>query len=395
MSRFLHLLIFTLLAFARAAHYDENFFASPQHQPSSLSAEEGELPLSYIPPHTIAATPAVPLPASSSANGSHHFHTTQSSNTFTFEQMTNFAPWSPRIQPALLYQSKEITYRRWDNGLQVSTGDNWLLFFEGSLSSRSLGNNTETSNENDVWASMDGGQTWDLIGGVTRYGSTGYHAAYREQANSFLARGGSNNCEDPASDDIYSIAGYRYNFAGTAMVSTSEVWRSTDAKRWQWQGNQLQPSRYFSSCDVDINGHVYSMGGLHIVPGQFQQQLLNDVWHTAQGGWTLATAAAGWSPRAEYLTLIASDTPLNKEVIYVIGGIISYHVHRYGQHPTGADQRREGVVRSGHHVVAHGGASALLQTLGPRRHSNQGWRANNIRRQQHRHHSLRGHVQLP
>ncbi len=351
MSRFFLLLVFTLLAFARANTlldqltpstvpiYDENFFAA-RDQPASSYADD-LLPAELIPPHLIAGTLAPLYDTSSSynrsadANSSHHFHTTQSTNTFTFELMTQTAPWSPRIQPALLYQSKEIVYRRWDNGLQVSTGDNWLLLFEGSLSYVNLGNNTETANENDVWASMDGGQSWDLLGGVTRYGLTGYHTAYGTQANSFTPRGGSNNCEDPASDDIYSIAGYQFVGFGTATRSTSQVWRSTDAKRWTFQGNQFQPSRFFSSCDVDINGHVYSMGGLHQVEGTDTLQLLNDVWHTAQGGWTLATANAGWSPRAEHLTMIASDSPLNKEIIYVIGGIIAYQVT-----PTGIVQEQ-------------------------------------------------------
>jgi len=335
MSRFLHLLLFTLLAFARANPsieqstqlFDDNLFHTPLYAPEPVAFLDEELPADRIPPHLLASASDSPYVASSTtANSSqHHFHTTQSTNTFTFERMTEFAPWSPRIQPALLYQSKEITYRRWDTGLQVSTGDNWLLFFEGSLSYVNFGNNSETANENDVWASMDGGQTWDLIAGITRYGSTLYHEAYGFQAyTSFQPRGGSNNCEDPASDDIYSIAGYRYTGVGFNTVSTAQVWRSTDAKRWTFTGNNFQPTRYFSSCDVDINGHVYSMGGLHMVPGSTQEQLLNDVWHTAQGGWTLATAAASWSPRAEHLTLIASDTPLNREVIYVIGGIISY-----------------------------------------------------------------------
>ena len=342
MSRFLHLLIFTLLAFARASSLDEqptptehivvhddNLFASPQQVSTTVSYADDVMSVRRrLPPHLVAATPAPLSPETT--NSSHHFHTLQSSNTFTFERMTQNAPWSPRIQPAFLFQTKEITYRRWDNGLQVSTGDEWLLLFEGSLSYVNQGNNTEVANENDVWASMDSGQTWDLLGGVTRYGDTLYHEAFGTQRNTFIPRGGSSNCEDPASDDIYSLGGYRFTF-GNNTVSTSQVWRSTDAKRWTVIGNAFQPTRYFSSCDVDINGHVYSMGGLHQVPGGDQDQLLNDVWHTAQGGWTQATAAASWPPRAEHLTLIASDTPLNREVIYVIGGIVQFQFMADGE----------------------------------------------------------------
>ena len=338
MSRFLHLLAFALLAFARAdasigVGIGDDFLAASQQSFAPVSDDNKLQPNPFYPPHLLAATPAAPLVSSSSNSSRHTFRTTQSSNVFTFELMTAAAPWSPRIQPALLYQTKEIVYRRYDNGLQVSTGDNWLLFFEGSLSRQSLFNNTETANENDVWASMDSGQSWDLIGGTTRYSGSNLdevHTAWGTQSQSFAARGGSNNCEDPASDMVYSIGGYRYQgFLGATTRSTNEVWQSTDAKRWTVQGNNPQaptfePTRFFSSCDVDINGHVFSMGGLHQIDTSNEYTLLNDVWNTAQGGWTRATANAGWSPRAEHLTLIASDTPLNKEVIYVIGGIVSY-----------------------------------------------------------------------
>ena len=204
---------------------------------------------------------AIPAPSNVS---SHTFQTKQTERAvFAMERMTERAPWSGRIQPALLYQKEPVLYRNWQTNVQVSTGDHWLLMYEGSLSR--LTADTETTNENDVWASMDDGVTWDLISGISRYGASG--VVYSRTPNSsFTPRGGSANCEDPASDRIYSVAGYRYNISNgvnRGMVGSTQVFTSLDGKTWnQFGGPQTwpQPNRYFSSCDVDINGHVYTMG---------------------------------------------------------------------------------------------------------------------------------------
>ena len=279
---------------------------------------------STLPPHAIAAVDAVvePYPAPSNSS-THAFHPMQSSDVvFTMELMTNTAPWSARIQPALLYQQTPVFYRNAQSNVQVSTGDHWLLLFEGSLSRIGV-NDSDYANENDVWASMDDGQTWDLIAGISRFGTSG--VVNSRSPNTFPARGGSSNCEDPASDRIYSIAGYRYNISGgvnRGMYGTTQVYTSTDGKQWPQFGNAAtwpQPNRFFSSCDVDINGHVFSMGGVTIAANG-QQSLLNDVWNTASGGWTRVCANAPWAARAEHLTLIASNTPIGREIIYVIGG---------------------------------------------------------------------------
>ena len=283
---------------------------------------------SDLPPHALSGVDAVVEPASptsTNSSTSHVFHPMQAGTVFTMELMTNFAPWSARIQPALLYQQTPVFYRNAASNVQVSTGDHWLIMFEGSLSRVNV-NDSELANENDVWASMDDGETWDLIAGVSRYGSSG--VVQSRAPNTFPARGGSSNCEDPASDRIYSIAGYRYNITGVpprnlGMYGTTQVYSSVNGKQWQQFGNAQtwpQPNRFFSSCDVDINGHVFSMGGITINPTTGVQSLLNDVWNTANGGWTRVCANAPWAARAEHLTLIASNTPIGREIIYVIGG---------------------------------------------------------------------------
>jgi hypothetical protein len=65
------------------------------------------------------------------------------SNRFLMTAYTYRAPWSPRIQPALLAMSKPINYTQVATGLTISTPANWLLMYEGSLTSANI-------NENDV-----------------------------------------------------------------------------------------------------------------------------------------------------------------------------------------------------------------------------------------------------
>ncbi len=65
------------------------------------------------------------------------------------------------------------------------------------------------TNENDVWASLDMGATWDLIAGISRNGTRGYVQAVNATRR-FSSRGGSNNCEDPTNDDVFSIGGIAY-----------------------------------------------------------------------------------------------------------------------------------------------------------------------------------------
>ena len=238
-------------------------------------------------------------------------------NTFTMTVQTRRAPWSARASPALLLMSKPITYKQAGTRVTVSTTPNWLLMYEGALPSEENG----VSQENDVWASADYGVTWDIISGVSINGAKGIQRSEMPDS-SFPHRSHSNNCEDPANDDVYSIGGL-YEENTVSERSTNEVWFSTNAMEWQRRSGvqtSFAPARYDSSCDVDT-AHVLYIAGGRSAPGT--SGLLNDVWYgTNQGrNWLRATARAPWRARAQHLVIIFNSIPMGRTFLYVIGGI--------------------------------------------------------------------------
>jgi hypothetical protein len=135
--------------------------SSPSSSYVSVSLDEaGEVAFTPQPVSNAVACPATGEEveeSSRSPNASHSFHAMQTSATFTMELMTQTVPWSTRSRPALLYQHTPTLYRNWQSNVQVSTGDHWLIMFEGSMNRGT--NDSDANNENDVWASMDDGQT--------------------------------------------------------------------------------------------------------------------------------------------------------------------------------------------------------------------------------------------
>ena len=208
--------------------------------------------------------------------------------------------------------------------MTVSTPPGWLLMYDGSLTYPG------PINENDVWASADLGKTWDLIGGVSRFGSGGFQNAHIYQ-QSFSGRSASSQCEDPTNDDVFSLGGVLPNEG-----ASNQVWMSTDAISWVLQTgrNSFTPGRSWTSCDIDDHGLMYVMGGL--VPGATaaQNRLLNDIWWGSNQGRTWQRAddpdseAQHWSPRAEHLVLQHHSALLKVDLIYVMGGWTLYQPPR-------------------------------------------------------------------
>ena len=243
------------------------------------------------------------------------------SNAFMMEVMTNLAPWSARIQPAMLPMFAPVTYQSVTRVGQVTLQPPWLLLYEGSLAGFSA--EVGLLVENDVWGSGDSGQTWDLLSGISQFGGPSGRPRETLSAlpnSSFRARAASGNCEDPSSDRVYSLGGiYSEKVAGQfRIVATNEVWYSDDSLSWQLQAVQsFSPGRFLLSCDVNAAGHMLTMGG-QTADGA----LLNDVWMQAADGadWTLVTLNAGWSPRSEHLVLVGTAPLLGLELLYVMGG---------------------------------------------------------------------------
>ena len=264
---------------------------------------------------TLAARCGVAIPAAGVGLRRWPTTTTIPANTMTFSPLTRRAPWSPRIQPALLLMSAPRTYINPTDMSVGTTGPDWLLMYEGSLTAGA----GPTGNENDVYASVDQGRTWILISGIARLGTQGDKmSAFPD--SSFRATSGAGNCEDPTSDAVYASGGQRSLNASYTDFST-ETWYSSDAIHWTLRtGRSFSPGRYFHSCDVDYSGRVYIIGGR--APGGV---LLNDVWVSTTMGesYTRVTAAAPFSGRYEHSVQIYHSTFYNRDLIYVSGGYVA------------------------------------------------------------------------
>lgn len=261
-----------------------------------------------------------PMPNRKQSNSStHSFHTTQRADedVFTMFQMTGDAPWSARIQPAILQMFQPVTYKHWFTKVTASQKSEWLILFEGSIA-RNVSN--AYVNENDVWASGDDGATWELIAGTSRFGKSGLVTAASPQ--SFTARAGATNCEDPSSDYVFSLGGYTKT-ANSGIVTSNTVFVSSTGLDWYSYISPNLTPRYFSSCDVDMSGHLYTMGGITVDRTTGAETMLNDVWSNYQSGIYPQTLKAPWRARAEHLTLITSNEKLGREIIYVMGGMLN------------------------------------------------------------------------
>ena len=184
--------------------------------------------------------------------------------------------------------------------------------------------------ENDVWISNDDGITWDLVAGRSEYGRTGPVSSPNNGGNTFDARSGSNNCNDPLSDLVISLGG---NNATTTSSTTATYW-SYNGQNWQLNppnAQSWQPQRHFSSCDITDRGDVLLIGGhYHINTNSPADYLLNDVWRgtgvldSAYAlAWTPQTTAAPFAAREEHLVLVGYSSFYKREILYVIGGRVT------------------------------------------------------------------------
>ena len=259
------------------------------------------------------------------AEADHAMHPMQTTAQFTMQRLSANAPWSPRIQPGLMYRTREISYLQVNTGVRVRLGSGYLLMYEGAMTNRS--GPVTYSIENDVWVSNDEGRTWDLVAGRSEYGRTGPISSPNNGGNTFQARSGSNNCNDPLSDLIVSLGGTN----ATSGSSTTTTVSSYNGIQWIAQTSPWGPQRHFSSCDITDRGDVLLVGGhFHANNNQPADFLLNDVWRgtgvldSAYAlVWNRQTAAAAFSPREEHLVLVGYSSFYKREIMYVIGGRVT------------------------------------------------------------------------
>ena len=192
-------------------------------------------------------------------------------------QVTDKAAWQPRDS------SGEVVYK---DRLWILGG--WFDSFHAP--------------PRDVWSSPDG-KNWELVTKEApfKHSDLGMTVAF--------------------ADKMWFLGGW-YNGRLPGHGASSEVWSSSDGERWEQATASAAWSPRLAAAVVEFKGKMWLLGGTENYYFGDEKSLKNDVWHSADGKeWKLATAAAGWTPRAYHQAVVLDDK------IYVLGG--GNYVPRY------------------------------------------------------------------
>jgi hypothetical protein len=97
-------------------------------------------------------------------------------------------------------------------------------------------------------------------------------------------------------------------------TASNRVWSSADGVTWADEGAAAWSPRLAAGI-VEFQGRIWILGGIERYFDGTPASLRNDVWSSVDGrNWTLATANAGWSPRAFHSAVVLNGR------IYVFGG---------------------------------------------------------------------------
>lgn len=123
-------------------------------------------------------------------------------------------------------------------------------------------------------------------------------------------------------DRMWLMGGW-YNGRLPGHEASNEVWSSTDGATWEQATPHAGWTPRLAAGLVQFKGRMWMLGGTENYYFGDAKSLKNDVWSSADGtNWELATADAGWSPRAYHQAAVLNDR------IYVFGGgnyVPEYH----------------------------------------------------------------------
>jgi hypothetical protein len=155
----------------------------------------------------------------------------------------------------------------------------------------------------DVWSSPDG-KHWSLVQKDAPW-------KHSDLSMSVVFR-----------DKMWFMGGW-YNGRLPGHSASNEVWSSTDGEQWQQVTPASQWTPRLAAGLVVFKDKMWLLGGTENYYFGDARSLKNDVWYSSDGKrWELATAAAGWSPRAYHQAVVLNDR------MYVLGGgnyVPEYH----------------------------------------------------------------------
>jgi hypothetical protein len=116
-----------------------------------------------------------------------------------------------------------------------------------------------------------------------------------------------------------------YNGRLPGHSASSAVWSSGDGVNWKRVTERAGWSPRLAGAAVVFRGRMWVLGGTEDYYFGDGRSLKNDVWSTADGEhWELATAKAGWAPRAYHQAVVHDGK------IWVMGG--GNYVPEYAAH---------------------------------------------------------------
>ncbi|MES2356537.1 MAG: galactose oxidase [Pseudomonadota bacterium] len=202
----------------------------------------------------------------------------------------------------LMLMAAQCLQDRYPNWVKVSEHANWQprdspgeLVFKDQLWILGGWFSSYAAPPNDVWSSPDG-KDWSLIEQTApwKHGDLPMTLVFD---NKMWVMGGWHNGRLPD------------------RSASNEVWSSTDGARWEEIAKNAQWSPRLGAGAVVFRGKMWILGGIEDYYFGNTKSLKNDVWSSSDGkNWQLATANAGWSPRAYHAAVVHDGK------IWVLGG---------------------------------------------------------------------------
>ena len=140
----------------------------------------------------------------------------------------------------------------------------------------------------DVWSSADG-KNWKLIqpSAPWRHSDLSMSVAYAGR--------------------MWFMGGW-YNGRLPGHSASGQVWSSTDGVDWTEVTQDAGWSPRIAAGVVVFKDKMWLLGGTENYYFGDERSLKNDVWYSSDGKeWKLATADAGWSPRAYHQAVVLGD----------------------------------------------------------------------------------------
>ena len=155
--------------------------------------------------------------------------------------------------------------------------------------------NSQEAPPRDVWSSSDG-KNWELVNAAAPW-------IHSDLPMSVVFK-----------NKMWMMGGW-YKGRLEGHSASNQVWSSKDGKKWRAETNAAAWSPRIAAAVVEFKGKLWLMGGTENYYFGDRNSLKNDVWYTSNGkDWKLATADAGWPPRAYHQAVVLNGK------IYLFGG---------------------------------------------------------------------------